>query len=199
EAWQDSTFVKRWLTTRAYDEAGSLISVISQFPSGNSWENAFRITYTYDGNGNAVKGESFSWDEGEWEYSATPFSDYNFRYNWGKDQLDQLPVSGAVVKIRYDLLPEEDPYAIRDFTLSQNYPNPFNPSTAINYFIKSDGRVRLIVYDALGKVVTSVVDEYQTAGSYSVRFDGSRLPSGVYIYRLESGGYSTAKKFILLK
>ncbi|MGE5680860.1 MAG: YCF48-related protein [Bacillota bacterium] len=86
-----------------------------------------------------------------------------------------------------------------EFLLCQNYPNPFNPSTTIDYSIKAAGNVKLSVFDALGKRVAVVVDEYKSAGSYSVKFDGRSLPSGVYLYRLESGDYNASKKFILMK
>jgi hypothetical protein len=85
------------------------------------------------------------------------------------------------------------------FNLFQNYPNPFNPSTIINYSLPKEGNVRLIVYNAIGSKVITVVDEYKTAGNYSVQFNGSNLASGIYLYRLEAGTFSDTKKFILLK
>lgn len=85
------------------------------------------------------------------------------------------------------------------YQLTQNYPNPFNPTTTISYSINKEGNVKLSVYDALGKKIAVVVDEYKPAGSYSVKFDGIGLPSGVYLYRLESGGFNASRKFILMK
>jgi hypothetical protein len=85
------------------------------------------------------------------------------------------------------------------FSLSQNYPNPFNPSTTINYSLPKAGNVRLTVYNSIGSKVATIVDEYKTAGNYSVKFNGSNLASGIYLYRLESGGYTAAKKFIMMK
>jgi photosystem II stability/assembly factor-like uncharacterized protein len=85
------------------------------------------------------------------------------------------------------------------FSLGQNYPNPFNPSTTINYSLPKTGNVKLTVYNEVGSKVASIVNEYKPAGSYQVQFNGSNLPSGIYLYRLESGNYSAVKKFILLK
>ncbi|MEX2116562.1 MAG: T9SS type A sorting domain-containing protein [Bacteroidota bacterium] len=85
------------------------------------------------------------------------------------------------------------------FDLLQNYPNPFNPTTTISLTIPSDGHVRLRVYDMLGRVVQQLVDENRAAGAHHVVFEGSRLPSAVYIYRLEFNGTSITKKLILAK
>jgi hypothetical protein len=85
------------------------------------------------------------------------------------------------------------------FRVNQNYPNPFNPTTTINYSIAKEGYVKLTVYNVIGSKVATIVNEYKSVGSYSVKFDGSNLASGIYLYRLESGNYSAAKKFILMK
>ena len=87
----------------------------------------------------------------------------------------------------------------REYQLCQNYPNPFNPNTKINYSIAKEGNVSLTVYNAIGSKVAILVNEFKPAGSYSVQFNGSNLASGIYLYRLESGNYSAAKKFILMK
>ncbi|HMS33382.1 MAG TPA: T9SS type A sorting domain-containing protein [Ignavibacteria bacterium] len=89
--------------------------------------------------------------------------------------------------------------AAEGFYLKQNYPNPFNPSTNLGFGISDWGFVSLKVYDALGKVVRTLVNEYKPVGFYSVEFDGSDLPSGIYFYRLEAGKYSGTKRMILLK
>jgi hypothetical protein len=85
------------------------------------------------------------------------------------------------------------------YELSQNYPNPFNPVTTIKYSIAKEGNIKLTVYNVIGSKVATIVNEHKPAGSYSVQFDGSNLASGIYLYRLESGNYSAAKKFILMK
>jgi hypothetical protein len=96
-------------------------------------------------------------------------------------------------------------------SLAQNYPNPFNPTTRIRYTIArvvalsgSEGpaagsEVRLVVYDLLGREVAVLVDEMKEPGSYEVRFDGSGLASGVYIYLLKAGSFVESKKLLLLR
>jgi len=83
--------------------------------------------------------------------------------------------------------------------LTQNYPNPFNPSTKIKYQIPELSFVTIKVYDVLGKEVTTLINEEKPAGSYEVEFDASRLPSGVYFYRLQAGSFIETKKMILLR
>jgi hypothetical protein len=86
-----------------------------------------------------------------------------------------------------------------DFRLAQNYPNPFNPSTTIKYELPKSTVVRLSVFDMLGREVCVLVDERRDAGVHEVKFDGSSLASGVYLYRLQAGDYVQAKKFVVLK
>ncbi len=83
--------------------------------------------------------------------------------------------------------------------LDQNQPNPFNPSTRISYRLPESGPVRLAVYNLLGQEVRLLVDHVQTAGSYSVQFDGAGLSTGVYFYTLRTGDTALTKMMILQK
>ena len=85
------------------------------------------------------------------------------------------------------------------YLLSQNYPNPFNPTTNIKYQIANNSFVTLTVYDILGKEIANLVNAKQSAGIYDVQFDGSRLSSGIYFYKLKAGDFSDVKSMILVK
>ncbi|MDD8018978.1 MAG: T9SS type A sorting domain-containing protein, partial [Bacteroidota bacterium] len=85
------------------------------------------------------------------------------------------------------------------FSLSQNYPNPFNPSTTINYQLPVNSNVSLKVYDILGKEVITLVHQEQRAGTYSVKFAGEKLSTGIYFYRLQAGSFVQIKKMLLMK
>jgi phosphatidylserine/phosphatidylglycerophosphate/cardiolipin synthase-like enzyme len=85
------------------------------------------------------------------------------------------------------------------YSLLQNYPNPFNPVTTIIYSIPQGEKVKLILYNSLGQIVYELVDEYQEAGNYSVRFNAVHLASGVYFYRITAGDFIQTKKMMLLK
>ena len=115
----------------------------------------------------------------------------------------RLIYSSPVTSVNLEIIPS-------DFKLYQNYPNPFNPSTTIRYSVPSriatfndGGNVILKVYDILGRLVTTLVDEYQSPGEYKVIFNASslnnKLASGTYFYRLKIGGNLETKKMVLIK
>ncbi len=85
------------------------------------------------------------------------------------------------------------------FALQQNYPNPFNPSTKIKFSIPEQSQVKLEIFNVLGQRVKTLVNQELTKGVYEREFDGSRLSSGVYIYRIEAGKYTESRKMMLLK
>ncbi|MEO8665353.1 MAG: T9SS type A sorting domain-containing protein, partial [Ignavibacteria bacterium] len=85
------------------------------------------------------------------------------------------------------------------FSLEQNYPNPFNPVTIINYELKVANFVSLSVYDVLGNKVRNLLSEKQKPGRYSVNFNASDLPSGIYYYKLKAGNFEKVRKLMLLK
>jgi polyhydroxybutyrate depolymerase len=86
-----------------------------------------------------------------------------------------------------------------EYELKQNYPNPFNPSTRIKYQIPDAGLVSLQVYNLLGEVVATLVNDEKPAGNYEVQFDATGISSGVYFYSLQAGDFVETKKLILLR
>jgi hypothetical protein len=97
--------------------------------------------------------------------------------------------------------PAADPLPSAPFSLHRNTPNPFNPRTTITYHLPEAGRVDLSIYDPAGRLVERIVDEWQRAGSHSAVWsprDGS-VASGIYLYRLESGGFAHVRKMTLIR
>ncbi len=110
-----------------------------------------------------------------------------------KDGLWERPLAELLsVKNMNNIVPQE-------FSLSQNFPNPFNPSTVISYQLPASTLVTLKVYDELGRLVRTLVEDRQTAGTHSVTFNASNLSSGIYFYRLTAGSFVQTKKLMLLK
>jgi len=161
---------------------------IERKPEIGSWENiSFVEGY---GNSNSPK-----------QYKYKDIENLSGKYFY---RLKQIDIIGSfeysnIVEINFGLPME--------FTLSQNYPNPFNPTTSIEYSIPlleplhaTVQFVQLKVYDLLGREVATLIDESKpAAGSYTVEFNASDLPSGIYIYKLEASNFVQAKKMTLIK
>ena len=85
------------------------------------------------------------------------------------------------------------------FTLEQNYPNPFNPVTTIGYVLQEKSNAKVTILNSLGEEIAVLVNEEQDKGYHKVEFNGSKLTSGVYFYRLKAGEFISTKKMILLR
>jgi len=107
---------------------------------------------------------------------------------------------GAVnVMLSTDVGDEDNGLLPQNFELVQNYPNPFNPSTTIEYALPKAGQVSLKIYNVIGQEVATLVDGFQSAGSYSHNYDASGTPSGVYFYKLTHAQGSLTRKMLLVK
>ncbi|MFZ5947920.1 MAG: T9SS type A sorting domain-containing protein [Stygiobacter sp.] len=93
---------------------------------------------------------------------------------------------------------EDNPIPVKTY-LYQNYPNPFNPITTIKFSVDSRTAVKINVYNLVGKLVSTITNDVYSAGQYEVKFDGSNLASGVYLYQLITPTYKEIRKFVLMK
>ena len=109
-----------------------------------------------------------------------------------------VSVAGTIYRID-KVTNVKEPEIPLTFKLYQNYPNPFNPTTTISYDLPERSRVKLVIYNILGQEVATLVNGEQEPGRYSVKFDASGLPSGIYFYRLQAGNFIEQKKMILIK
>jgi len=107
--------------------------------------------------------------------------------------VDDLNFSDAPVSV------EDESVNPNTFGLEQNYPNPFNPGTVIRYAMPSAGNVTLTVYNSLGEEVARLVDQFVEAGTHEVDFNAANLPSGLYLYKLNAGSFTSVKKMVLMK
>ncbi|MCX8056623.1 MAG: T9SS type A sorting domain-containing protein, partial [Ignavibacteria bacterium] len=85
------------------------------------------------------------------------------------------------------------------YALFQNYPNPFNPSTTIRFILPEKSKVSLEVYNLIGQKVATLINSELNAGEYNVEFNGSNLSSGIYLYKLQAGNFTSTKKMLLIK
>jgi len=87
----------------------------------------------------------------------------------------------------------------KEFMLYQNYPNPFNPNTNIQFAIAKASNVKLTIFDAIGREVETLVNEYVSPGTYEVKWDAARFSSGIYFYKIVTNDYTMAKRMSLIK
>jgi hypothetical protein len=104
-------------------------------------------------------------------------------------------IDNNITEVKYN----EGSTVPNSYSLSQNYPNPFNPTTRIKYSIPQKSFVSISAFDILGKKVASLVNSEKEPGNYEIEFDGSRLTSGMYFYKLQANDFSQTKKFMLVK
>jgi len=159
--------------------------------------HGFEIQRSTDGNEfvtiGFVKGKGTTTERSYYSYSDQfYFMNENIMYY----RLKQVDYDGSFSYS--NILSFENPSAA-EFTLAQNYPNPFNPATKIEYSIPGDRFVELRVYDVMGSEIITLVNEQKTAGTHSVLFDASNIPSGVYFYTLTAGDFVSTKKMMLVR
>lgn len=111
-------------------------------------------------------------------------------------RLKQLDFDGT---FEYSSSVEVDGVTPTEFSLKQNYPNPFNPSTSIRFTIPTESNVKISVYNLIGQKVAEVVNSKFSAGNHSVDFNSSNLSSGIYLYKIEAGSFTSVKKMQLMK
>ncbi len=168
----------KWSTSTEVNNLG--FEVEKAISGRNDW---YKIGFVHgSGNSNSPK-----------EYS---FIDKNIigsgSFNYRLKQLDNDGKYSYSKVIEVKFIPE-------NFALLQNYPNPFNPSTKISWQSPVGSHQTLKVFDVLGNEVATLVDEYREAGKYEVDFNGKNLATGMYIYKLQTGGFVETKKMILLR
>jgi len=126
---------------------------------------------------------------GKWWLEAGDYS-WQVPGHWGTAKL------GALIPTDVQEAPAQ---IAENFQMAQNYPNPFNPVTTIAYTLKSGGKVRLAVYDLMGKEVALLVDGVQNAGTHQIKFSAEKLNSGIYFYKLQTADRVFTNKMTLMK
>jgi len=123
----------------------------------------------------------------------------------GKSQyyrLKQLDLDGTAhfsEPVQVTQLPSVTADVPRVFALAQNYPNPFNPETSIRFELPHRTSVRLLIFNTLGQLVSTLVDETRDAGRYEVRWNAQAVASGVYLCKMEAGGFVDMRKLVVVR
>ena len=130
-------------------------------------------------------------------YEVFPIN-VGFSYNGG--QIVAYPgQTGIQLNLTTSAIETPELTVPKRFALEQNYPNPFNPTTGIRYQVSGTSNVLLAVYNLLGQEVAMLVNEVKTPGTYTVQFNASTVPSGVYFYRMTAGSFTSTKSMVVLK
>ncbi len=184
---QNGYVLLEWVTESETDNAGFYL-YRSTHPDGEQT----RL------NDQMIHGQYNSQVKTEYSYKDEKIDENTIYYYWLADVgTDGLMSYHGPVEVQTKTLPVE-------FALYQNYPNPFNPTTTIGYSIKDQGPVHLSIYNIRGQLVRRLVDEIQFAGHYNILWNGRddhgvRVPSGTYVYVLETESFKDVKKMVLMK
>jgi len=225
ELWSNNQWVnwRRYIST--YNANGSLLTSLGESWLHNQWENDFRYICTYDAFGNQLTYLFKLWSNNQWVNKWI----YKYKYFqnslWSEGQYEIwnsaaetelsgfffLAISnglsygfeGYKVNLKYKFLItnvfKNDGIIVSEYSLSQNYPNPFNPSTTIRYTLPHNARVKLIIYDLLGREIETLVNEEQSAGWKEVEWNAKNISSGIYFFKLTTGIFVDIKKMIVVK
>lgn len=177
----ENTVVLNWTTTTETNNFGFKIE------RSVAETNVWTITSTVAGNGTSTTSHQYT-------YTDRGLNSGTYKY-----RLKQIDYNG---NFEYFNLTDEVVVGIPEkYSLSQNYPNPFNPVTTIHYSIPEEGEgvTNIKVFDISGKEVMTVVNEFKTAGQYSVQVNANNLSSGIYYYKLTAGNFTAIKKMTLIK
>lgn len=206
-AWNDGGGQSRNVTVGEYSSSLSYTAnFLGTYISGPDWLRKGE-SYTYDSNPSGGSGNrSYQWYKrweggSQWDPLGTSQTQrvtmHSMSFTLKVDVTDNAygKTATATKYVQYD----DGSFSRSTPGDLSNHPNPFNPSTVITFSLPQWSFVRLRVFDLLGRVVAVLLEEQRPAGRHSARFDASSLPSGVYLYRLEAGSHTEAKKMLLLK
>jgi hypothetical protein len=176
---QDHTVMLSWTTESETNNFGFFVE---RSADGLLWEEVGFI----EGHGTTSGRNDYAFQDGQLPSGVNLYY-YRLRqmdFNGATETSPQLEVRAALPK---------------QYALGKNYPNPFNPTTTITFQLPDAGRVSLKVYNLLGQVVATLVDEDRPAGSHVAFFNSSHLASGMYIYQIQVNGFRQARKMLLLR
>jgi len=178
QIWNESEWANVMKYTYTYDENNNLIEWIFQRWEDLEWATYMRYTYTYDENNNLIEELYQDWEDLEW-VTYRRYTNYNY------EVCGELSITDNHFPATYDLL--------------SPYPNPFNPTTTISFSIPEFGLTTITVYDLAGRELETLTNKVLSIGNYSINWNASSYPSGVYLIRMDSGEFTQTQKVVLVK
>lgn len=151
----------------------------------------------------AFTGSGMIWSQETFDLSIYDGESVMIRFDFGSDNAvvigDGWYIDDVTLEFLTTSIEDEAEILPLEFGLEQNYPNPFNAQTIIRYNLSAASDVIIGVFDLLGRKITTLVDEKQQAGGHQAIWDANGIPSGIYCYKIETGGFADSKKMLLLK
>jgi len=194
------------------DLSSKLNSHLGFYVFGDNSKNILELWFDENGIDKNIVIDTLNWTG--WKFKSLDLSALNFSgevhlNSIAIKQADGAGLSGEIyfddlmTFITSDVADDSKDQIPSEYELYQNFPNPFNPITTINYSLPTDSRVNISIYNSLGEMVEQIIDENLPKGIHQLRFDGSKLSSGIFFYKMNAisttGTYSFTKKLILLK
>ncbi len=186
----------------------SILPELTVTISGPSWLN-YKQRGTYTANVSGGSGNyTYQWYKNGWQPLGTGetqrVSMYNEDITISVEATDGCQIGDVTKYIGYGQAPKTNDITItstlpKKYKLYNPHPNPFNPNTTISFDLPKESFVHLTVFDISGRKVATLVNEKYPTGNHKVNFEGSNLPSGVYIYKMIAGSYSNIKRMLLIK
>jgi hypothetical protein len=177
-AYKNSAVMLNWKTETEINNYG--FNLERRVSEGN-WDSIAFI----EGNGNSNSPKEYSFSDKDLFAGGS-----KFQYRLKQIDNDGSFEYSDVVEV--EIVPDQ-------YELSQNYPNPFNPSTTIQFSLPKQSQLKINLYNMLGEQLATIAEGMYESGNHKVTFNASNLPSGTYVYRLESSEFVQVKKMILLK
>lgn len=202
QEWNGTEWENIDLSKYTYENQQMKESVAQEWDiDANDWVNASKTIYSYE-NGKVSEFLYQEWDGETWSNA--------FRNSIIDNELEYINLTqlwdgtewmnwSRIIYIYRMTTSVNDSERPASYKLEQNFPNPFNPSTTINFSLSDAQHVSLKIYNVLGQVVSTLVNEEVSAGSHSVKFNAAGLSSGIYYYRIETAGISETRGMMLLK
>ena len=179
QGWDGYEWYNSYKYIYEYDLLDNQIEYIYQTWSDDTWKNYFKTVSTYNDNNNLNKTLNYLWSEEDWSLAGQTT---NYIYDEGD----------------LDIASENDNLDL-SYNLYQAYPNPFNPITTISFVIPKYNFVSIKVYTIYGSLVFTLVEDYFNQGNHSLIWDGTNLPSGQYLIKMESNNFNKTQIISLIK
>jgi hypothetical protein len=164
-----------------------------------NWETATELNnYGFDiqFSNDKINWNTLDFVKGHGNSNSPKHYSYITNYKSKYYRLKQIDINGT---FEYSSIVEIKINAPQEFEVAQNYPNPFNPTTTISFKLPNKENVQVVIYNSLGEVVQTLVNDNLDAGIYKYEFDASRLGSGIYFYKITAGNNIQIRKMTLLK